>query len=89
MGNRQAACRKGHCTADHIFALKSIINGYIKRNKGKVHACFVDFTKAFDTIPREYLFYEVKKRLGINGNFYKLIKICTVVPATGLSSDAS
>lgn len=37
-------------TSDHIFVLKCLIEKYVKRGKGKLYVCFVDFRKAFDKV---------------------------------------
>ncbi len=69
----QAAFRKKHGTLDHIFTLKTLINKYVKKFKTRIYACFVDFRKAFDSVWREGMFLKLK-RLGINGQFYQLIR---------------
>ena len=73
ISEKQAAFRPGYSTTDHLFTLKSLINKYINVSKGKLYVCFVDFQKAFDTVWREGLFLKLL-RMGITGNFYKLIK---------------
>jgi hypothetical protein len=50
---------KGSRTSDHILTLKTIIDKAFKSSK-KVYACFIDFKKAFDTINREALFFNLK-----------------------------
>ena len=45
----QAGFRKNMRTTDHIFLLKSIVKKYTKQNK-YLYTCFVDFSKAFDSI---------------------------------------
>ena len=45
----QIGFRKGYRTADHVFVPNTIINSYFKKGKN-VYACFVDFSKAFDTV---------------------------------------
>jgi hypothetical protein len=37
-------------TTDHIFAIKTIINKYLHKLNKPIFACFVDFSKAFDTV---------------------------------------
>ena len=41
--------------------------------KQKVYMAFVDFSKYFDSINRDFLYYKLLKH-GISGNFYHLIK---------------
>lgn len=69
----QAGFRPGHRTTDHIFTIKTIVNKYIKGSKKKIYACFVDFSKAFDTVWRSGMFQKLLQ-LGIGGNFFKVIK---------------
>ena len=66
----QIGFRKGYRTADHVFVLNTIINSYFKKGKN-VYACFVDFSKAFDTVWRKGLLY----KLMLNGLSYKFIKL--------------
>ena len=47
----QARFRRQHLTLDHIFTLRAAIEEARLRRQ-KVFACFVDFQKAFDTVPR-------------------------------------
>ena len=69
----QAGFRPGYITTDHIYTIKTIINKYLSKCKSRIYACFVDFSKAFDTVWRSGLF-EKLLTLGIGGNFYKVIK---------------
>ena len=64
----QAGFRKNHRTTDHIFLLKKIVKTYISQNK-YLYTCFVDFSKAFDSIWRTGLIEKIS-RIGINGNFF-------------------
>jgi hypothetical protein len=50
----QPRFRKDYRTTDQLFILRTLI----KQNKAKkkpLYCCFVDFKKAFDTVPREVL----------------------------------
>ncbi len=73
LSDNQAAYRKSCSTIDHLYILKSIINKYVIHNKAKLYCCFVDFNKAFDSIPREYLFLKLLC-LGIGRKLYTLIR---------------
>ena len=61
-------------TTDHILTLKTLINQHVKdKSKQKVHAAFIDFAKAFDTVWHKGLFHKLQRN-GIEGNFLHLIK---------------
>lgn len=50
----QAAFRKGKSCADHLFLFRTIVEA-MKLRKRTLHVCYVDFSKAFDSIPRAKL----------------------------------
>ena len=70
--NSQIGFLPGNRTADHIFALRTLIDKYVTNTpRGKLF-CFVDFRKAFDSIWHPGLL----KRLldyGLGGQFFNLI----------------
>ena len=68
----QAGFRKDFCTTDNIFVLKSLIDKQ-KQMHGKLYSCFVDFKKAFDTVPRGLL-WQVLENVGIRGPILDCIK---------------
>jgi len=59
----QAGFRRAFSTIDHIFVLRCLIDG-AKARKKRLYCCFVDFRKAFDTVPRERLFRRLES-LGV------------------------
>ena len=67
---------KGLRTEDGPFVLESIIDKY-PGERSKVYACFVDFSKYYDTISRDLLFSKLTN-IDLSGNFYFLSEICTV-----------
>ncbi len=68
----QAGFRKNMSTIDHIFVLHGLISHVI--NKGsKLYCAFVDFSKAFDYIVRENLWFKLIK-IGIRGKIFNVIK---------------
>ena len=50
-----------------------MIRKYCHKSNIRIFACFVDFSKAFDTIPRDILFEKLLKN-NINGVFFNNIK---------------
>ena len=55
----QAGFRRAFSTIDHIFTLRCLIDQARTRKK-RLYCCFVDFRKAFDTVPRERLFQRLQ-----------------------------
>lgn len=73
IGEGQAGFRKGRGTRDHIFVLNSLINNSIKREKGKLYACFVDFKTAFDAVDRRIMVKKLRK-IGVKGRLLKAVE---------------
>ena len=53
--------------------MHSLIQKYCFNNNQKLYGCFVDFKKAFDTIPRGLLFEKLLNH-GIKGKFFNVLK---------------
>ena len=58
--------------SDHLLVIKTLTDSYTNAGK-KLFACFVDFQKAFDSVWRTRLFYQLIK-YGMNTETIKLIK---------------
>ena len=76
----QAGFRKNYRTTDNIFVLRSLIDkqkqAKQKGGSGKLYCCFVDFKKAFDTVPRALL-WQVLEDLGVQGRFWTSSSLCS------------
>ena len=68
----QAGFRKGMGTTDNIFILNSLITHSINQNE-RLYCAFVDFTKAFDFVVRDILWFKLI-RLGVRGKMLNIIK---------------
>ena len=64
---------KGNRCSDGHFILHNMIKDYCHENGKWLYSCFVDFSKAFDCIPRDILFERLKSK-GITGKVFNLIK---------------
>ena len=63
---------RGNRTSDSFIILHSLVQEKLKSGK-KLFACFVDFEKAFDKIPKNRLI-EKLCNLGISGNILRTIR---------------
>ena len=61
-----------HRTEDNLFIMNTLLGREIE-NKRKIYVCYVDFSKYFDTINRNQLYYKLIAN-GIGGNILNLIK---------------
>ena len=68
----QLGFRKGAQTSDHVLSLMTLAQKY-RKTKTPLYATFVDYKKAFDSVPRQALFLKLSK-LGICGNFYNVLR---------------
>ncbi len=69
----QNGFKKGHRTEDNVFVLQSLYNKYVKTKSNKLYVAFIDFSKYFVMINREFLYYKLIKN-GITGKIYYIIK---------------
>lgn len=71
--NNQFGFRSNHRTSDSIFVLKSLITKYLKKNREKIYACFVDLRKAFDSLWHDGLIYKLMKS-GVGKKYINIIE---------------
>ena len=65
----------GASTADCVFILDTVIK-YQKQNRKPLYLCFVDFTKAFDYINRNALYYKLMNQKIGNNMLNAIMSIC-------------
>ena len=63
----------GNRTSDAHILIHNIIQKYCHKENKRIYSCFVDFKKAFDSIPRGVLFQKLKS-YGITGKFFNVLK---------------
>ena len=69
----QAGFTKGKRTVDQIFILQSLVSKYLSKKGGRFYSVFIDFSKAFDTVPHLHLFYSFIKG-GLHGKVFRVIR---------------
>ena len=70
--DQQNGFRKNRSCEEHIFVLSSAIKNRLN-DKKSTFAAFIDLSKAFDSVNREFLFYKLLVN-DINGHFYYAVK---------------
>ena len=70
---RQASHKKKSRTSDNAFIIRSLFEKHCVQQKQKLYLCFVDFSKAFDSIWHDGMFLKLQQN-GIGGPFYRVIK---------------
>ena len=68
----QAGFRPGMSTIDNIFVLHGFITHRLNQGK-KLYCAFIDFTKAFDYVVRDNLWFKLTK-MGLRGEILNIIK---------------
>jgi hypothetical protein len=69
----QAGFRQDYPTMDNLFVLQTLIDSRTCWPRKKLYTCFVDFRKAFDTMPREKL-WRVLEGIGVGGRFLTCLR---------------
>jgi hypothetical protein len=69
----QAGFRRNFSTVDHIFTVRQIIENYTEYHK-TLYLCFIDYSKAFDSISHQKLWIALKEQ-GINTKYINILKV--------------
>ena len=67
----QTGFRKGYSTLDNMFTLYALISIYFSFGK-KLYCTFVDFSRAFDNVPRHALWQKLL-RANVRGKMFNVI----------------
>ena len=73
MFEEQGGFTKGKGTTEQSFILQALNEKYLSRKGGRCYNVFVDFSKAFDTVPHLNMFYKFVKE-GLHGKVIKLLR---------------
>ena len=73
LSDTQLGFVSGNRTSDAHIIINNLVRKYCHKNGSKIFSCFVDFSMAFDTIPRDILFTKLRN-CGITGRFFNIIK---------------
>ena len=60
-------------TSDAHLIIRNLIQKHCHKNKSNIYSCFIDFSKAFNAIPRDKLLQKLLN-YNIKGNFFNTIK---------------
>jgi hypothetical protein len=53
---------KGRRITDNVLVIKRTIDKCVRFKRGRLYWCFVDYEKAFDSVPKETLWYKLRRR---------------------------
>ena len=70
----QISGKSGARIADHILVFHHLINKYVKLGKKDLYVCFFDLKKAYDTVNRVQLFYNLMTQYRVGGQFLKILQ---------------
>ena len=69
----QISGRAGARTADHLTVIRFLVEKYAQQGKKRLYACFFDLRKAFDTVDRTFLLFNLLSKYQIGGKFLKIL----------------
>ena len=73
LSDNQLGFRKGNRTSDAHIILQNLIDKYCHKMNKKIFSCFIDFSKAFDSVPRGILLGKLLD-IGIKGRIFNIIR---------------
>ena len=73
LSDTQLGFVSGNRTSDAHLILHNLVRDYCHKKGKFLYSCFIDFSKAFDSIPRDILFQKLLSK-GIKGKLFNLLK---------------
>ena len=74
ISNCQLSGKKKARTCDHLMIVRFLHDKYVKIGKSKLFGCFVDLKKAYDSVNRSKMFFELVSEYKIGGNFLRVLQ---------------
>ena len=71
--DEQGGFRRKRMGADQMFIANQLVN-MRRKKQGSLYSCFIDVTKAYDTVFREGLWYKIRNNAGIDGKLFRLLQ---------------
>ena len=73
LSDNQLGFVKGNRCSDAHLLIRNLVDKYCHKYGSKIYSCFIDLSKAFDTIPRDILLGKLRD-VGITGNLFNIIR---------------
>ena len=73
LSETQLGFRKGNRTSDAHIIIRNLVDKYCHKYNTKIYSCFIDLSKAFDSVPRDILLKKLQN-FGIKGKFFNIIR---------------
>ena len=73
LAENQLGIVAGNCTSDVHIIINNLVKKTCHKNNSKIYSCFVDFKKAFDSMPSDILFKKIRN-FGIDGTFFNTVR---------------
>ena len=73
LADNQLCFVPGNRTSDAHIIIHNLVKKICHKNNSRIYSCFVDFKKAFDSVPRDILLKKLKN-LGVEGNFLNIVR---------------
>ena len=73
LSETQLGFKKGNRCSDAQLIIHNLIDKYCHKYGKKIYSCFIDLSKAFDTVPRDILLMKLRD-VGVTGKFFNIIR---------------
>ena len=73
LADNQLGFVPGNLTSDAHIIINNLVKKICHKNNSRIYSCFVDFKKAFDSVPRDILLKKLRN-LGVEGNFFNIVR---------------
>ena len=73
LSETQLGFQKGNRCSDAHLLIHNLIDKHCYKYSRRIYSCFIDLSKAFDTVQRDLLLEKLQK-VGVTGNFFNIIR---------------
>ena len=73
LADNQLGFVPGNRTSDAHIIMNNLVKKICHKNNSRIYSCFVDFKKAFDSVPHDILLKKTNN-LGVEGKFFNIVR---------------